>query len=145
MMLSQNFSLDEFITSQTAARLGIDNTPSPQIISNLTILAAKLEEVRSYLNAPIIISSGYRCLQLNSAVGGVSSSAHVQGYAADILCPQFGNPLAVCTKIKQSGIVFDQLIYEFRSWTHISVAPTHRGQILTINNSTGGYVNGLVA
>lgn len=144
MMLSKNFSLDEFLVSQTASRLGIDNTPTSEIISNLTVLASKLEVIRSYLNAPIVISSGYRCLKLNAAVGGVPTSAHVQGYAADILCPQFGDPLTVCKAIKESGIGFDQMIYEFRSWTHISVAPTMRNQILTINSSTHGYVNGLV-
>ena len=134
--LSPHVTLEEMILSQTASRLGIDNTPTPEIISNLTQTANLIEQVRSLLgDLPIIISSGYRSLALNSAVGGVPSSAHTQGMAADILCPNYGNPYSVCKAIEASTIDFDQLIYEFAAWTHIAWAPNNRRQILTIDSN----------
>lgn len=69
--LSSHFTLEEMIHSQAATRQRIDNSPSPEILSNLRRLAATLEEVRSLLgDAPILISSGYRCPALNRATSG---------------------------------------------------------------------------
>jgi uncharacterized protein YcbK (DUF882 family) len=79
--------------SQTAARMGIDNTPTPEILKNLRIMAAKLEEIRSLLGVPVLVSSGYRCPALNKAVGGSKGSAHLLGLAADITAPSFGTVL----------------------------------------------------
>lgn len=123
--------------SQTAARLGINNTPTdPVILANLKKTAEMLEQVRTLLgNRPIIISSGYRCLALNTAIGSQPTSAHVQGQAADFTCPGFGSPYDVCQAIMASNIKFDQLIYEFASWTHIAWSATQRMQLLTIDNS----------
>jgi len=56
--LTTNFDLSEFVTSQTAARLGIDNDPPPEVVENLYLLAMALEDVRERLGAPIVISSG---------------------------------------------------------------------------------------
>lgn len=134
--LSNNFSLEEMVLSQTATRLGIDNEPSPEIIENLKVTCAGLESVRALLGFPIAISSGYRSIPLNRAVGGVDTSAHCQGYAADILCPQFGSPYQVAAKIMGSDIKFDQCINEGNKnghggWTHVSFAPPLRMQVLT--------------
>lgn len=136
--LSEHFSLEEMIVSQTAARLGIDNTPSPAVVGHLTNLANCLEAVRVLLGFPLIISSGYRSPELNKALGGVMNSAHVDGDAADFLCPGFGAPSVVCQKIADSGMTFDQLINEggrpvpnpSTGWTHISFADTARRQVL---------------
>lgn len=149
MQLSEHFSLEELIASEVAARQGIDNTPSPSIMANLRMLAAGLERVRAALGGkPIHVSSGYRCLALNRAVGGAARSAHIDGLAADILCPQFGAPLVVCEAIVTAGITTDQIIHEFGHWCHVAfAAPTQvaRGQLLTIASAAEGYRQGLNA
>lgn len=140
MKLSANFHLDEFVTSQTAARRGIDNTPSPEVIKRLRNTAKGLERVRAVLGKPILISSGYRSPALNKAVGGSATSDHMNGDAADFISPGFGAPIAICRAIVAAGIKFDQLIEE-GTWVHISFGPRMRGQILTMRN--GKYTAGL--
>lgn len=136
MNLTDHITLEEMLASQTAARMGIDNTPSQQELKNLIETANLLEAVRSLLgNRPIIISSGYRCLQLNRAIGSGDGSAHVQGKAADFTCPSFGNPYDICRAIVDSGLVFDQLIFEFNSWVHLAWDANNRNQVLTIDNN----------
>ena len=130
MNLSQHFTFEEAVLSQTATRKGIDNTPSPEIEANMIEAASRLEEVRDLLDAPILVSSWFRCMKLNSAIGGSSTSAHVQGWAIDFTAPQFGTPQDVCLKIQASGITFDQLIFE-GTWTHISFDPKLRMQVMT--------------
>jgi hypothetical protein len=131
MQLSKNFKLNEFTTSQTATRKGIDNTAPAPIIERLRMLANTLEQVRTLLgDNSIRISSGYRCLALNRAIGSGDTSAHVQGYAVDFTCPNFGTPKEVANKIAQSDIKFDQLIYE-GTWIHLSVDPRNRRDVLT--------------
>lgn len=142
MKLSDFFTLEEFVTSQTATRKGIDNTPPPEIIERLKATAHKLDAFRIHLGKPILISSGYRCATLNRAIGGAPTSAHVLGYAADFICPGYGDPLAVCKAIKASGLKFDQVIEE-GTWVHLSFDPRMRGQILT--KSGKGYTTGLAA
>src|SRR5262249_23987307 len=123
MQLTEHFSLEELVASEVAARSGIDNTPPPGIVSNLKTLAEGLERVRAVLGGePIHIKSGYRCRALNAAIGGASDSMHMQGLAADILCPGVGPPLIVCRAIVTAGIETDQVIYEFRQWCHVAFA-----------------------
>jgi len=140
LKLSPNFHLDEFVTSQTAARRGIDNRPTPEVIKRLRNTAKNLEKVRAVLGKPILISSGYRSPALNKAVGGSATSDHMTGDAADFISPGFGSPIAVCRAIVAAGIKFDQLIEE-GTWIHISFGPRMRGQILTMRN--GKYMAGL--
>ena len=131
MKLSEHFSLDEFTASETATRKGIDNTPPPVVAEKLRMLAATLEQVRSLLgNNSIRISSGYRCLELNRAIGSGDLSAHVLGYAVDFTCPKFGTPKEVANKIAESPIKFDQLIYE-GTWVHLSIDPKNKRELLT--------------
>ena len=130
MNLTPNFSLEELTFSSTALRMGIDNTPPASIIPNLQALATGLEKVRSYLGGnPVDIDSGYRSQALNAAVGGVADSAHLQGWAADFLCWDYGSPAQIVSALQASGIAFDQLIQE-GTWVHISFAPTLRQQVL---------------
>jgi len=137
MQLSKNFKLNEFTTSQTATRKGIDNTPAAPIIERLRMLANTLEQVRTLLgDNSIRISSGYRCLALNRAIGSGDSSAHVQGYAVDFTCPNFGTPKEVANKIAQSAIKYDQIIYE-GTWIHLSVDPRNRRDVLTAHFKGG--------
>ncbi|MGK5080461.1 D-Ala-D-Ala carboxypeptidase family metallohydrolase [Janthinobacterium sp. HLX7-2] len=145
MNLTKNFTLGELVASQVATRKGIDNAPAPDVLVNLTRLAALLEQVRQLVGAPITISSGYRSPALNKAVGGAGSSAHLTGLAADISTAKLA-PKALAMLIRQSGIVFDQLIYE-GTWVHIALsAGAPRRQVLTAKFAGGAvsYVAGIV-
>ena len=122
MRLSENFSLEELTASETAARKGIDNTPSKEVIDNLKRLAAALQEVRALLNhRAILISSGYRSPELNQAVGGSATSDHCKGLAADFICPSYGTPNDIVRAIAASGLSFKQVIREFDKWVHLSI------------------------
>jgi len=143
MQLSRNFSLAQLAYSETAERNGIDNTPPPEIVENLKRLADGLEAVQALLGAPLEISSGYRCAALNEAVGGSSASQHVQGLAADFVCPGFGSPFEVARAVHQSGIRFDQCILEYGRWVHMSFDEAPRGRLLTIYDEKEGYLAGL--
>lgn len=141
MNLSPHFTLAELTLSQTAARQGIDNTPPAEVVAALRETAAVLERVRRLLgDRPIVVTSGFRCLALNRAIGSLDSSAHVLGRAADFTCPAFGPPLEVARTIAQSDIAFDQLIHEFGSWVHIAQTPgLPRRQLLTIDGAGTRY------
>lgn len=144
MDLSTHFSLSEFVTSQTAARLGIDNTPPQAVMRAILRTATGMEGVRTLLGAPIIISSGYRSPELNKAIGGAKNSQHVKGEAVDFICPGYGIPLKICKSIVASGIKFDQLIQEGK-WVHISFSDANRREVLTANFDPAGatYIKGL--
>ncbi len=142
-MLTANFPLALLTRSETAEQHGIDNSPPAEVIGNLAILAAGLEQVQSLLGHPLEISSGYRCPALNERVGGSDTSQHVRGLAADFVCPGFGTPLEVARAIGASAIAYDQCILEFGRWVHISFSPEPRGRLLSIYDSEEGYLAGL--
>lgn len=132
--LSPHFTLAEFTASETAARRGIDNTPPPAVMAALLKTAQGMEAVRVRLGgAPITVSSGFRSLELNRAIGSRDTSQHVKGEACDFICPRFGTPRQVVDAIKDSGIEFDQLILEFNRWVHISFTDKPRHQVLVID------------
>lgn len=139
MQLSPHFTLEELVFSETAVRLNIDNTaPPPAAVANLKKLATDvLEPLRALLgNQPLHISSGYRCLALNTALKSAPTSHHVVGGAADFTCASYGSPLKVAQAIAASNIPFGQLIHEFGSWVHISVLPVSNpavNRIITID------------
>ncbi len=142
MKLSPNFTLAEMTFSQTADRLGISNTPPPKVIDNLRRLADALEEVRLWLGKPVMITSGYRCAELNRKIPGSSpSSAHVHGLAADIVVKAM-SPRQVAQRIAAMDHEFDQIILE-HSWVHLGLAESSpRKQLLTLTPG-GGYAKGL--
>lgn len=118
------FKLSEFLNSATAKRLGIDNTPTFDVVDNLNKLAEYLDVIREKVGKPILISSGFRCPILNKAVGGVSNSQHQKGLAADLICADMES----LEKILRETGGFDQLIKEHRKgsksfWYHVSVSP----------------------
>ena len=85
MQLTTNFTLEELIHSDTANAKGIDNTPTKEIEENLKYLAEKaLQPIRDKWGKPLTVNSGYRCKELNKAVGGVSNSSHLTGLGAAI-------------------------------------------------------------
>lgn len=145
MNLSNHFTLEEATFSETAARLGINNQPSETQLANMKIAAEGMEKVRALLGKSIHVNSWLRLPDVNVAVGGSKISSHMDGWAIDFVCKDFGNPLAVCKAIESAGIQFDQLIHEYATWTHISFAPEMRGQKLTIFRPQGKYVAGLLS
>jgi uncharacterized protein YcbK (DUF882 family) len=86
MQLTKNFSLQEFLKSNTATRLNITEQFNPPqfVLDNIDNLAQQLQIARDYFGEPMVFTSGYRCLKLNKAVGGVANSAHTTGSAVDI-------------------------------------------------------------
>lgn len=122
MQLSPHFSLEEFTTSTKAISMGVKNEPTPAHLENLKHLADRMEAVRALFNRPIEITSGYRNPVVNAAVGGVETSAHAKGHAADFHVDGLSD-LEVARKIRDSGLKFDQLILEKNRCVHISFDP----------------------
>ncbi len=136
MQLTKHFSLEELTVSQAAARTGISNQPSPEVLDNLTYTATQMELVRDLLGAPINVNSAYRSPEVNKLVKGAKNSQHVEGKAVDFISPSFGTPRQIVEKIKGSNIVYDQLIHEFNSWVHISfIKQGSRRHTLTIDSN----------
>jgi putative chitinase len=146
MNLSDHFSLEEAMHSDTATRLGISNQPNAQQLENMKVAAIGMEKIRELLASPINVNSWIRLPEVNVAVGGSKVSSHMDGWAIDFTCKGFGNPLEVCKAIEKSNIKFDQMIYEFgeKGWTHISFAPAMRQQKLTIFRPQNKYAIGLL-
>lgn len=146
-MLSDHFSLDESLASETADRNRIVNTPDANMLNVMYKTATAMERVRIVLgNKSIHVNSWYRCLLLNRSLGSKDSSQHLRGEAVDFICPTFGDPLAVCRKLIENYdlVRFDQLILE-HSWVHISFAISSgkpRNQVLSLL-ANGHYANGL--
>ena len=120
--LTQHFTKEELCGSQTAARFGIDNTPSPEVFSNLVRLCDQiLEPLRNAISRPIVVSSGYRCGALNAAVHGSKNSDHLRGCAADIPAAGMGiDELANKVWTLAPFVPLKQCIVEFGQWVHVS-------------------------
>jgi putative chitinase len=129
MQLSEHFLLEEFTLSSTALALGIENKPEPEHLENLRNLAKQMELVRALFNTTIEITSGYRNPKVNAAVGGVPNSAHALGHAADFHVHGLTD-LAAAKRIRDSGLKFDQLIFEKNRCVHLSADPQMRQQVL---------------
>lgn len=147
MKLSKHFELAEFLVSETAARQGIANEPTPEVLDNLRRLCESvLEPLRVKLGRPVVITSGYRSPALNRAVGGSPTSHHLQGRAADLIVPGM-TPLVVCQAVHQLRLPCAQIIHEFGRWTHLAVAVSEEcTQLLTAKRILGKtvYEAGLV-
>lgn len=128
--ISKNFSYIEFERSATAERLGIDNSMPPEVRAHVAELVTKLlQPLRDAWGSPITVTSGYRCEALNKAVKGSATSAHVCGWAADLV-PQNG----IITEffdfaekwLRHNGRSFDQCIREVNKagtsrWLHLGL------------------------
>ncbi len=119
------FTISELAHSDTAQMLGIDNTPSKDVADKLHILITEcLDPIRERCGFPITVSSGYRCEMLNKKVGGVGTSQHVKGEAADLVGKDSAQTRKIFEAAKSIGN-FDQLLYERnrtsgKVWVHIS-------------------------
>jgi len=137
--LSAHFSLQELTATQ---QRGLSNDPPAVVLKRLTETAQTMEAVRTLLgDRPILVTSGYRSAEVNRAVGGSATSAHMRGEAVDFICPAFGSPLDVCRRIAASDLRFDQLIEENGRWVHLGLGGKWRGQVMTYEG--GRYRNGL--
>lgn len=143
--LTEHFSLAELTASTTANKLSIDNTPGPEALAQLQRTAEMLERIRSTLGVPIKINSGYRSLLLNKAVGGVPTSDHSRGMAADFVAPGYGTPYDIAKALAPlvSVLGIGQLIHEFGQWVHVStrVPGSPANRVITI--SSAGTVLGV--
>lgn len=134
--MSSHLTKEELIMSNEAVRRGIDNDPPPEVIEQLYRTAYELELVRKELgDKPLLISSGYRCLELNRLLGSKDTSQHVRGQAVDFTCPTFGTPREVVEQIVGSALDYDQCILEFGRWIHISFSDHNRRQALVIDKT----------
>lgn len=127
--MARYFELKEFLKSDTAKWRGIDNTPGFDEVEHLRELTEKvLDPLRAAWGSPLNVSSGYRCEKLNAAVGGSVTSAHLLGYAADIV-PAVGRLKDFIDFaerwLRVNDIAFDQSIREVdrrgREWWHIGL------------------------
>ncbi len=143
-----HFDLDEFCASDTAVRLKISNDPPEDLQPNAWATMAMLETIRAHLSAvsgkdvPVTIVSGYRSESLNKAVGGVPSSDHLRGMAADIRAPAFGSPYQIAQELARhvDTLGIGQLINEFpgpRGWVHVSTRKPDKlvNRIITITDN----------
>ena len=126
MQITRNFSLDEFIKSDTAIKYNIDNTPSQNVINNIVSLCGVLQKIRDRYGKPMHINSGYRCPKLNSKVGGSKTSQHMNGSAADISVGSVKENKELFELIVKMAnnkeIQFRQLIDEYDyKWVHLAV------------------------
>jgi hypothetical protein len=158
MNLSPHFTLEEAMSSDTAMRLGIDNTANAQQMKNAVIAAQGMELVRFELMHAVSINSWIRgeklekvltqkdytawCRRRSMGINFASwnlyfaHKAHPKGYAVDFTCKAFGTPAQIVAKLRESKIKYDQLICE-GTWVHISFDPQCRMQCL---NAT--FING---
>lgn len=126
MQLTNNFSLKELTVSDTATRLGLDNTPNETVTANLKTLAEKiLQPVREHYGKSVKVNSGYRAPEVNAAVGGSKTSDHCKGQAADIEINGVAN--GDLAKYIAENFKFTQVILEFYTqgipdsgWVHVS-------------------------
>tara|TARA_R100001440_G_scaffold6638_2_gene13517 strand:+ start:3473 stop:3937 length:465 start_codon:yes stop_codon:yes gene_type:complete len=125
-MISQHISEKEATKSITALRLGIDNTPNGDAISNMKELAEKVfEPLRAWVGGAIKINSFYRSPALNEAIGGSSRSQHCKGQAMDIDDIYGHKTNAEMFKFIKDELNYDQMIWEFGNednpdWVHVS-------------------------
>ena len=125
MKLTENFTLQEMIHSNTAIAKGIVNMPNEQQINFIRELCINvLQPIREEFGVPIRISSGFRSPRLNVAIGGSTSSQHcaLRGAAADIQMDEMNEEIFNYIK---DELIFDQLIWEFGDgqnpdWVHVS-------------------------
>lgn len=119
--LSENFTLEEFTRSDKAKELGITNEPGDKELAALRVLVSRtIQPLRDKLGVPIHVNSGYRCPELNKAVGGVPTSQHQKGEAADLSIDGKAND--ILEALENNNIPFDQaILYRKQNFLHVSL------------------------
>lgn len=120
--MTPHFSLEEFTASDTAARLKIDNNLPDELQENALATLQMMERIRYHIDAPITITSGYRCKALNKAVGSKPGSDHTMAFAVDFKAPRAGTPFQIAALLAPviDIVGIGQLILEFGAWVHVS-------------------------
>ncbi len=137
MKLSKNFSLNELTKSQTAIRMGIDNTSDTEQLVNLVVLVQQILQPCREQFGSISINSGLRVLELNRAIGSSDKSQHCKGEASDFEAYSTSNRRLA--EWIEGNLEFDQLILEYPGsdprdgWVHCSYKRDggNRKQVLT--------------
>jgi zinc D-Ala-D-Ala carboxypeptidase len=133
--MGKYFSIEELCRSNTADAKGIKNIPNDEQKRNLEALINKvLDPLREAYGKPIIVSSGFRNVELNKEVGGVPTSQHQKGEAADLDVGSVEENKKLFELIQKLNLPFDQLIDEKKmSWIHVSYSSTkQRKQVLKL-------------
>ena len=124
--LSPHFTVGEFFRSGTAIRLGIDNNPdahpgegisTAEVVENLRALCTEVLEPLRRRVGRVIVTSGYRCQELNKAVGGVWNSQHLKGEAADIFVPDTAHILERHSAVQQ--LLLEPMGIQQKRWIHV--------------------------
>ena len=137
--MTPHFTLAEFTASDTAARLGIDNQLPDELREAAHQTLEMMERIRFHIDAPITITSGYRCKALNGVIGSKPGSDHTLAYACDFKAPKAGTPFKIATMLapvfKIIGI--GQLILEFGTWVHVSTKIPNKiiNRVITIDKT----------
>lgn len=116
----KHFTIEELTRSETAKRLNIDNTPTKNVIANLTNLVEKvLDPAREQLGKPIYVNSGYRSKELNDAVMGARNSYHKKGRAADMDTRTGNNRmlLSILQKLPHTELIWE----DNGRWIHVAL------------------------
>ena len=138
MNITKHFTIEEMTYSATALRLGIDNSLPSSLMPNVLCMCKALEIIRThYAQKPIIVTSCYRGVELNKAIGGSSNSFHMKALAVDFHIPGI-SILDLCLYLPSIIPSFDQIIYEFgpTGWAHLGLGNT-RGELLTATKLQG--------
>lgn len=144
------FNYNELTKSATASRHKIKNNPTAEEKANLKALVENiLDPLREKWGAPIVVTSGFRCKELNTKVGGSATSQHCLGQAADIrtVSDKPEDNYKLLHLLIEMELPYDQLISEYvdgkgrPDWIHVSYSPRHRRQKLTCKK--GKYVPGI--
>lgn len=130
------FTIEELTKSDSAKKYNIKNIPNKEQEQNLIALVDNiLDPLREAYKKPIIITSGFRSLELNTKINGSKTSQHMKGQAADIRSKEdtVEENKKLFNLIQELKLPFDQLIDEYNyNWVHVSFAPKNRRQILHI-------------
>lgn len=140
--MTPHFTLAELTRSARAQALGLDNTPHEDDLRRLQGTAEMLERIRSTLGVPVVVTSAYRSRAVNQAVGGVTSSDHTRGQAADFVAPSYGKPYDICKALAPlvSVLGIGQLILEGvggKQWVHVStrLPDKQMNRVITITDA----------
>lgn len=142
MNITEHFTLDELISSETAIRRGLDNMPTLVEIENLKLLCENvLEPIRNEIDVPIHITSGFRSVQINMLIGGAVNSQHIDGKAVDSIAigmsvKDFYNRIKIM--VNEKKIELDQCILEFNRWVHISFNKNKNRNVFLIATKQNG-------